>query len=72
MGLHVDRVTRTLKRRMEEVGEPYVNVTQLVEAVLHDQLMEDHTRYVKYITYMLHAIKNTRAVELSLKNSFQI
>lgn len=48
MGLHVDRVTRTLKRRMEEVGEPYVNVRQLVEAVLHDQLMEDDTRYVKY------------------------
>ncbi|XP_070170336.1 death-associated inhibitor of apoptosis 2 isoform X2 [Polyergus mexicanus] len=44
IGLHVDRVTRALKRRMEEVGEPYINVTQLIEAVLHDQLMEDHTR----------------------------
>lgn len=44
IGLHVDRVTRALKRRMEEVGEPYTNVTQLIEAVLHDQLMEDHTR----------------------------
>ncbi|KAL6442673.1 hypothetical protein ACFW04_002645 [Cataglyphis niger] len=45
IGLHVDRVTKALKRRMEEVGEPYVNVTQLIEAVLHDQLMEDHTRF---------------------------
>lgn len=45
MGLHVDRVTKALKRRMEEVGKPYVNVTQLVEAVLHNQLMEDHTRF---------------------------
>lgn len=45
IGLHVDRVTRALKRRMEDVGEPYVNVTQLIEAVLHDQLMEDHTRF---------------------------
>lgn len=44
---------------MEEVGEPYVNVTQLIEAVLHDQLMEDHTRYVRYnMRYMLNTIKN--------------
>jgi len=48
MGLHVDRVTKALKKRMEEVGKPYVNVTQLVEAVLHNQLMEDHTRYMKH------------------------
>lgn len=44
IGLHVDRVTRALKRRMEEVGEPYINATHLIEAVLHDQLMEEPTR----------------------------
>lgn len=55
---------------MEEVGEPYVNVTQLIEAVLHDQLMEDHTRYVRYnMQYMLNTIKNACIIELSLERN---
>ena len=44
IGLHVGRVKRALKRRMEEVGTPYTNPDQLIEDVLRDQIMEDDTR----------------------------
>ncbi|XP_012151449.1 death-associated inhibitor of apoptosis 2 isoform X2 [Megachile rotundata] len=44
VGLHVGRVKRAIKRRMEEVGTPYTNSDQLIEDVLRGQVMEDDTR----------------------------
>ncbi|KAL0120680.1 hypothetical protein PUN28_008391 [Cardiocondyla obscurior] len=44
IGLHVGRVKRALKKRMERFGKPYVDVVQLVQDVLHDQVMEEDNR----------------------------
>ncbi|XP_060822999.1 baculoviral IAP repeat-containing protein 7 isoform X2 [Bombus pascuorum] len=44
VGLHVGRVKRALKKRMEEIGTPYTNSDQLIEDVLCDQIMEESTR----------------------------
>ncbi|XP_003492056.1 putative inhibitor of apoptosis isoform X3 [Bombus impatiens] len=44
IGLHVGRVKRALKKRMEEIGTPYTNSDQLIEDVLCDQIMEELTR----------------------------
>lgn len=44
IGLHVGRVKRALKRRMEEIGTPYTNPDQLIEDVLSSQVTEELTR----------------------------
>lgn len=44
IGLPVGRVKRALKRRMQEIGAPYKNAEQLIEDVLHDQIMEEDAR----------------------------
>ncbi|KAG7201967.1 hypothetical protein KM043_004667 [Ampulex compressa] len=41
IGLHLARVTRALRRRMEIVGKPYTSADELIEDVLNDQFMED-------------------------------
>ncbi|XP_015599777.1 baculoviral IAP repeat-containing protein 7-A [Cephus cinctus] len=41
VGLHVGRVKRALKKRMETYGVPYTNPDQLIEDVLHIQCRED-------------------------------
>ncbi|XP_012523341.1 putative inhibitor of apoptosis [Monomorium pharaonis] len=41
IGLHVGRVKRALKKRMERVGKPYMDVVQLIQDVLHDQVTEE-------------------------------
>ncbi|KYN06939.1 Apoptosis 2 inhibitor [Cyphomyrmex costatus] len=41
IGLQVDRVKRALKNRMERVGIPYSDVAQLIQDVLHQQVMEE-------------------------------
>lgn len=41
IGLHVGRVKRALKKRMERVGKPYTDVVHLIQDVLHDQVMEE-------------------------------
>lgn len=46
IGLPVGRVKRALKRRMQEIGAPYKNAEQLIEDVLHDQIMEEDARYL--------------------------
>lgn len=54
IGLHVGRVKRALKKRMEEIGTPYTNSDQLIEDVLCNQIMEESTRLVtnKIICYI--------------------
>ncbi|XP_032688139.1 baculoviral IAP repeat-containing protein 7 isoform X2 [Odontomachus brunneus] len=42
IGLSIDRVKKTLKRRMEECGITYTNTEELIQDVLHDQAMEDY------------------------------
>ncbi|KAG5308351.1 DIAP2 inhibitor, partial [Acromyrmex insinuator] len=42
IGLQVDRVKRALKNRMERVGIPYTDVAQLIQDVLHHQVMEEN------------------------------
>lgn len=44
IGLHVGRVKRALKKRMERVGKPYTDVVQLIQDVLHGQVMEEDNR----------------------------
>ncbi|XP_011876980.1 PREDICTED: E3 ubiquitin-protein ligase XIAP-like [Vollenhovia emeryi] len=44
IGLHVGRVKRALKKRMESVGKPYTDVVQLIQDVLYDQVMEEDNR----------------------------
>jgi len=44
IGLHVGRVKRALKKRMERIGKPYTDVVQLIQDVLHDQVMEEDNR----------------------------
>ncbi|XP_011630439.1 baculoviral IAP repeat-containing protein 7-A isoform X1 [Pogonomyrmex barbatus] len=41
IGLHVGRVKRALKKRMERFGKPYTDVVQLIQDVLHDQVLEE-------------------------------
>jgi len=43
---------------MERVGIPYTDVAQLIQDVLHHQVMEENNRYVKYSIHMLHVIRN--------------
>ncbi|XP_014488474.1 PREDICTED: baculoviral IAP repeat-containing protein 7-like isoform X2 [Dinoponera quadriceps] len=42
IGLSVDRVKRTLKKRMEEYGVTYTSAEELIQDVLNDQTMEDY------------------------------
>ncbi|KAG5336192.1 DIAP2 inhibitor, partial [Acromyrmex heyeri] len=42
IGLQVDRVKRALKNRMERVGILYTDVAQLIQDVLHHQVMEEN------------------------------
>ncbi|XP_043511481.1 putative inhibitor of apoptosis isoform X1 [Frieseomelitta varia] len=44
IGLHVGRVKRALKKRMEEKGTPYTNSDELIEDVLCDQVTEEMIR----------------------------
>lgn len=41
IGLHVGRVKRAIKKRLEETGTPYSDSNQLIEDVLREQVMED-------------------------------
>lgn len=50
--MHVGRVKRALKKRLEETGIPYSDSNQLIEDVLRDQVMEDDsTRSVYHLTH---------------------
>ncbi|CAL7946636.1 unnamed protein product [Xylocopa violacea] len=44
IGLHVGRVKRALKKRMEDMGIPYTTPDQLIKDVLHNQVTEEFTR----------------------------
>lgn len=44
IGLHIDRVKKALKKRIEEVGIPYTHPDQLIEDVLCGQIMEESTK----------------------------
>lgn len=52
---------------MERVGVPYTDVAQLIQDVLHHQVMEENNRYGKYSTRMLHVIRNNQIVEVLLR-----
>ncbi|XP_039307614.1 baculoviral IAP repeat-containing protein 7-A isoform X2 [Solenopsis invicta] len=44
IGVHIGRVKKALKKRMESVGKPYTDVIQLIQDILYDQIIEKDNR----------------------------
>ncbi|XP_076245579.1 death-associated inhibitor of apoptosis 2 [Calliopsis andreniformis] len=67
IGLQVGRVKRAIKKRLERTGVPYTDSNQLIEDVLHEQMMEDDTRN-EVITTVNHLISEQTDNALGTSN----
>ncbi|EFN85667.1 Apoptosis 2 inhibitor [Harpegnathos saltator] len=69
IGLSVDRVKRTLKRKMEECGVTYTNAEELIQDVLHDQTMEDYNSGASDSSFSELVVSTDRIVVQTTHNS---